>query len=178
MKDDDIVDLYWDRNERALRETEKAYGRLCFEISFNILRNNEDAEECVNDAYLHTWNSIPQARPASLKNWISKIIRNISINRWKSLHRLKRFSGMTVLLDELDECIPDTNSPEDFIEKEELTKLINRWLSGLQANDRIVFLRRYWYGETVKEIAYDLNVKPGYISKRLFNMRKSLRLLA
>ena len=175
MKDADIVNLYWERNERALRETRNAYGGVCFKISFNILRNHEDAEECVNDAYLKTWNSIPEERPISLKNWISRIIRNVSINRWKNLHRLKRFSGMTVLLDELDECIPVTNSVEDQIEKKELTQLINRWLSGLEVNDRIIFLRRYWYGESVKTIAYDLNVQPGYVSKRLFNLRKNLR---
>lgn len=149
MKDADIVNLFWERNERALQETERAYGGLCFNISFHILRNHEDAEECVNDAYLQTWNSIPPERPGSLKNWISRIVRNLSINRWKHLHRRKRFSGMTVLLDELDECIPSADSPEDELDRKELTQLLNRWLAGLSVYDRTIFLKRYWYGEAV-----------------------------
>lgn len=174
MEDADIVELYLERNEQAIQETEKTYGGFCYSISFNILRIREDAEECVNDSYLQAWNSIPPARPKNFKSWIGKVVRNLSINKWKYIHRIKRSSETTVLLDELDECMPINESVEDIIDRKEMTRLLNEWLAGLPSDDRIIFLKRYWFGNSVKDIAAERGEKPEKVSKRLYILRKKL----
>ena len=113
MDDKRIVDLYWERSETAISETAKKYGRYCHYIAFNVLHNDEDSEECVNDTYLNAWNSMPPHRPSVLKTFLGKLTRNISLNKYKQLTAEKRGNGqMPLIIDELHECLPATESTE------------------------------------------------------------------
>ena len=117
MEDNQIIDLYWARDQRAIDETSGKYGGFLLQLAWNILRSHADAEECVNDTYLHTWNAIPPARPSALKLWLGRIARNLSLDRWKWTRAQKRGgAGMEVLLGELDDCVPTSHSPERCLE--------------------------------------------------------------
>lgn len=118
MDDKQIVDLYWERSETAISETSKKYGKYCRYIAFNILRNDEDSEECVNDTYLRAWNSIPPNRPSVLKTFLGKITRNLSLDRYELLNAKKRNDGqMPLIFDEIQECIPSLDSTENIVEE-------------------------------------------------------------
>lgn len=152
MEDEKIVDLYWLRSERAIAETAAKYGPYCHAIAHHILSSREDSEECVNDTYLRAWNSMPQHRPPVLKAFLGRITRNLALNRCKALTARKRSPGQVPLaLEELRECIPDTGAA-DMAEDLALTEALNRFLAALPALHRKIFLRRYWYLCSVKEL--------------------------
>ena len=176
MEDAEIVDLFFQRSEQAIPETAAKYQGLIFQISRNILENPQDAEECVNDTYLHTWNAIPPARPSALKLWLGRIARNLSLDRWKWTRAQKRGgAGMEVLLGELDDCVPTSHSPERCLEDQEIADLIGAFLRRLPAERRQIFLRRYWYGQELSEIAGALGCGQGKVKSSLFRTRKALR---
>ena len=175
MEDSDIIDLYWRRDQRAIDETADKYGDFLWGIYWNILRSHGDAEECVNDTYLKTWNAIPPAKPALFRPWLGRIIRNLSLDRWKKSHTQKRGDGIEVLLGELDDCVPAPHSTEKVLEDQEIAALISTFLRNLPAESRRLFLRRYWYGEAVADIAKDWNCSEGKVKSSLFRTRKALR---
>lgn len=175
MDDPAIVALYWKRDETAIAETERKYGGYCRAIAKNILSSPEDAEECVSDTWHNAWNAIPPQKPDSLGAFLGRIVRNLSISRWRQEHAQKRFSGLEALLSELEDCLSAPNGVEEAVEGSELTALVERWLEGLDKDDRAVFLRRYWYGEEVKTLAKAWGAGANQMAKRLMRLRKSLK---
>ena len=175
MEDWQIVSLYWQRDERAITETEQKYGAFCHRIAQNILGIPQDAEECVNDTYLQAWRAMPPQRPQWLGAWLGKVVRNLALNLWTKHHRQKRYAGMEEILHELEDCLPASNAVEQQVEAEELTEAINRWLEALPREDRILFLRRYWYGEASKTLARERGVSPGNLAKRMYRLRQRLK---
>lgn len=165
MEDSQIIGLYFKRDESAITETETKYGAFCHGIALNILSINADADECVNDTYLQAWNSIPPQKPDRLGAWLGRVVRNISFNLWKKNHCQKRYVGMEQLLNELEDCIPSPVTVEREIEEQELTEIINTWLTSLSQNDRILFIRRYWYGETVTMLAQESGISPANMER-------------
>ncbi len=145
MEDREIVNLYWERNSNAIKETASKYGGYCKAIAKNILGNNEDAEECVNDTYLNTWNSIPPNRPNVLSTYLGKITRNLSFDRFRHRHADKRGGEeIELVLDELGECVSGADSVEQEVEKKELIRAINSFLDTLSQEKCNIFLCRYW----------------------------------
>ncbi|MCM1190701.1 MAG: sigma-70 family RNA polymerase sigma factor [bacterium] len=176
MKDTEILDLYWARDELAIRESQAAYGNYCYSIAWHILYDREDSDECVNDTWLRAWNAIPPNRPGRLGLFLGTITRNLSLDRWKERRTMKRGGGeMPVALDELAECIPDARSTEDAVETAELERLINGFLHSLPERDCNVFLRRYWYMEEYGEIAGRYSMNLNTVKTSLFRTRKKLR---
>lgn len=176
MDDGQIIQLYWDRDQRAIQETDGKYGGLLHGIAWNLLRSREDAEECVSDTYLRAWEAIPPERPAFLRTWLGRITRNLSLDRWKRLRAEKRGGGAEVLLGELEDCVPDgRGGPERALEDRELAEALNVFLRGLSREGRSMFLRRYWYGESVAEIRAALGCGEGKVKSSLFRTRKALR---
>lgn len=176
MDDKQIVDLYWERSETAISETSKKYGKYCRYIAFNILRNDEDSEECVNDTYLRAWNSIPPNRPSVLKTFLGKITRNLSLDRYELLNAKKRNDGqMPLIFDEIQECIPSLDSTENIVEEIALTDILNRFLSSLSLEQRKIFMRRYWYLSPIKEIATEYGMSESKIKMSLFRSRNELK---
>ncbi len=154
MEDSQIVALYWQRDEAAISETERKYGRFCFSIANNILHNREDAEECVSDTYLGAWNAMPPHCPAILSTFLGKITRRLSLKKWRNSSADKRGGGTAALsIDELEECIPSGRSIDESLETAELTEIINRFLQTLPTEERRVFLRRYWYFDPISDIS-------------------------
>lgn len=176
MDDNGIIQLYWDRNDQAIRATSEKYGRYCKSIAKNILGNDEDAEECVNDTYWNAWNSMPTHWPKQLATFLGKITRNLSFNRYKQNRAGKRGGGeMALVLDELADCVSDTDDIEQILERQELSKTINSFVRGLSAEKRNIFVRRYWYADSVSNIASDYGMLPGTVSKTLERTRKQLK---
>lgn len=175
MEDLQIIRLYFKRDESAISETATKYGAFCHGIAFNILSINADADECVNDTYLRAWNSIPPQKPARLGAWLGRVVRNIAFDLWKKNHRQKRYAGMEQLLDELEDCIPSPATVEHQIEEQELTEVINAWLAALPQNDRILFMRRYWNGETVAMLAQESGMSPAKMAKNMYRLRQNLK---
>lgn len=176
MQDSDILNLYWERNEQAITETQKTYGNYCYSIAYHILRDREDSDECVNDTWLRAWNAIPPKRPNRLELFLGTITRNLSFDRWKHKNALKRGSGdMELALDELMECVPAVQSTEEAVEAAELERLINEFLHTLPKKECNVFLRRYWYVEEYSEIAGRYGMKLNSVKTSLFRTRAKLR---
>lgn len=175
MEDAAIIGLYWAREERAISASDEKYGNLCRRLSRNILDSREDAEECVNDTWKRAWDTMPPQRPHSLRAYLVKITRNLSIDRWRAKRAEKRDSGLDVLLDELEDCLPASPSAEELTEVRETVRIIDHWLSRLSPADRIAFLRRYWYGQRVDHIAAQAGCSPNSMAKRLGRLRAGLR---
>lgn len=176
MDDNSIIQLYWDRNDQAISATSEKYGHYCKAIAKNILSNEEDAEECVNDTYLNAWNAMPTHWPEQLATFLGKITRNLSFNRYKHNHAEKRGSGeMVFVLDELTDCVSDTDNIEQIIDRQELIKAINSFVKSLSTEKRNIFVRRYWYADSVSEIAKDHGMLQGSVSKILERTRKQLK---
>ncbi len=176
MKDSEILDLYWDRNEQAIMESQKAYGNYCYCIAYNILHDREDSDECVNDTWLRAWNAIPPKRPNRLELFLGTITRNLSYDRWKHKNALKRGrGGMELALDELVECVASGHSTEEAVEAAELERLMNEFLHTLPMKECNVFLRRYWYVEEYSEIAGRYGMKLNSVKTSLFRTRAKLR---
>ncbi|MBQ8341253.1 MAG: sigma-70 family RNA polymerase sigma factor [Clostridia bacterium] len=175
MEDSRIVELYWGRSEQAIAESQKKYGKYCYSIAFNILRDNWDAEECVNDTYLKAWQSIPPHKPEKLSAFLGKITRNLALNRYDSAKTQKRGGGSTLLaFDELQGCIPD-GSETDVVEEMTMKSAINGFLRSLPEESMIVFLRRYWYFCPVKEIAADLGMSESKVKVTLLRVRERFK---
>jgi len=175
MEDTQIVDLYWQRDERAILETQKKYGKFCYGIAKNILSSHEDAEECVNDAWRNAWESIPPQRPTRFRPWLGKVIRNLALNRWNREHTQKRCAGMTELLSELEEILPSPRTVEDAWSERELSECISSWLLTLEQEDQMLFVRRYWNGIALKELAKEQGISPAKLAQRMYRLRNMLR---
>ena len=176
MEDEAIVSLYWERSEQAINETEQKYGRFCYAIAYNLLHNTEDAAESVNDTYLEAWNSMPPHKPNSLTAFLGRITRRLSVDRWRSTHAEKRGGGeYPLLLTELSECIPSKTSVEQQVEVKELAETVNRFLRRLSNEKQQVFLRRYWYGDSMEELAKTFGFTVSKVKSMLFHIRGNLR---
>ena len=170
MNDQEIISLYFDRDEQAIAETDKRYGKTCMRVSMSILNSHPDAEECVNDTYLKTWNAIPPARPRSLCAFVCRIVRNLSINRLEELTAAKRNRDLTVSFEELEACIPlpDEASPE-------LAELLESFLRKEGETDRVLFVGRYWFACPVEELARRTGLTRRAVHMRIFRTRERLR---
>ena len=175
MDDQQIVDLYWARSEQAIQESEYKYGAFCRSIARNILLQEQDAEECVNDTWHRAWNTMPPQRPASLRAYLVRLVRNLSIDRWRARKSQKRGEGLEALVLELEDCVPAVPSAEEETEARELSRTIDRWLDGLPREDRVLFVRRYWYGQRLDELSGQLGWSPNRVSQRLLRLRTGLK---
>lgn len=175
MDDTKIVQLYWDRNEQAIPATADKYGTYCTSIAKNILGNREDAEECVNDTYLNAWNSMPPHRPSILSTFLGKIVRNLSFNRYKHNTANKRGGGeLPVVLDELTDLVSGKDDVEQEINHKELVNVIDSFLDRLPADKRSIFISRYWYTDSISEIAVRHGMTDGAVSMTLNRLRLKL----
>lgn len=176
MEDTKIIELYNNRDESALFETDAKYGGFCFTIAFNILNDKSDSEECVNDTWHRTWNSIPPARPSNLKGFLGRITRNLALDRYKYFHRKKRGGNETELaLEELGVSVSDYRSPEDEVLLKELGKRISLFLEGLSDRDKNIFIARYYFVYPVSEIAKRLSLNEKYVANILSRTRVKLK---
>ncbi len=176
MEDKEIIGLFLERNSSAIEESRRKYGAALERTAKNILSDPQDSEECVNDAYLAAWNTIPPAEPRSLGAYLTGLTRNISISRLRERYAQKRGGGeYAVAFDELEEVISDGRSPEEEIESRELGMALNRFLSSLKEDDRVIFVSRYWLVESVKEIAERLSTSESRVKSSLFRSRNGLR---
>ncbi len=175
MEDAAIIGLYWARDERAIVVSDEKYGKLCRSLSRDILDSLEDAEECVNDTWKKAWDTMPPQRPGSLRAYLAKITRNLSIDRWRAARADRRGNGMGALLAELEDCLPAAPSAEEITELRETARAIDRWLDTLSQGDRTAFLRRYWYGQQVNRVARQAGCSPNSMAKRLSRLRAGLR---
>lgn len=175
MEDSQIVDLYWDRSEQAIAETDTKYGRYCFSIANNILPFREDAQESVNDTYLAAWNALPPERPSVLRTFLGKLTRRISIDRWRYLSAEKRGGGTIPLaLEELAGCIPGGDDPAATVEAKELAQSINGFLDTLPATERQVFLMRYFALSPLAQIEEKYAMTGSRLRSMLHRTRKKL----
>ena len=175
MEDAAIVALYWQRDQQAVSASAEKYGPLCHSLSYNILASRQDAEECVNDTWHRAWDTMPPQRPSSLRAYLCRIVRNLSIDRWRARYSQKRGEGMESLVLELEDCVPAVPSAEEQWESSQITAAVERWLNTLPGAERRLFLARYWYGEPVKELAARLGGKPNQTAQQLRRLRLSLR---
>ena len=176
MEDSAIIDLYWAREERALQETDRKYGAYCHAIASNILKSREDAEECVSDTYLHAWNAMPPQRPGVLSAFLGRITRNLSFDRCRHNAAEKRGGGsLPACLDELSECVPAAESVEERAEQHELTAVIDAFLRTLPERECMLFLRRYWYVDSIADIADRFSMNENTVKSILRRTRERLR---
>ena len=175
MDDATIVQLYWDRDERAIPATSDKCGNYCNSIARNILGNREDAEECVNDTYLGAWNAIPPHRPSVLRTFLGKITRRISLKKWRDSHRDKRGGNeVSLALDELSECVPSNVTVEDEVIVAELSKALNRFIGDLPVTERRVFICRYWHLDSIEKISMDFCFSSSKVKSMLHRTRAKL----
>ena len=175
LSDERIIEMFFDRNDQAVREIQTKYGKLCFSVAMNILGDREDAEECVNDAYLGAWNSIPPNRPNALSAFLVRITRNLSLKRLRYNTAEKRGGGYSLSFEELSECIPDGCDVSERVEESELSRYINEFLRGLPETDRRIFICRYFYFDTVEEIAKRFGFGVSRVKMKLSRTRSKLR---
>lgn len=176
MEDVKIVQLYWDRNESAISETATKYGSYCTSIAHNILGDLEDAQECVNDTYLNAWNSMPPHRPNMLSTFLGKITRNLSFNKYKHNHAHRRGDGqISAVLDELSECVSGKDDVQAEVEYQELVKAIDIFLDALSPQKRHIFVCRYWYNDSITDIANQFHMKENAVSMTLARTRTKLQ---
>ncbi len=175
LEDREIIDLFFERSEQAIRELDKKYGKAVKTVAQNILRERQDAEECVNDAYLGVWSSIPPQRPDSLGGYVCRIARNRAVSRLRAEAAAKRNDGFDLVLDELEECIPSGVDVEAELEGKELARAVDRFLATLDYDDRFLFVRRYFFADSVKQIAAAMGRRENQLSVRLFRLREKLR---
>jgi len=176
MEDRAIIGLFFERSEQAIDELNRKYGPVVRKTAANILDDRLDVEECVNDTYLRVWNNIPPHVPNPLAGYVCKIARNLAVNRYHANRAEKRSGNYALVLDEMEECIPSGVSVETEYDAKELSAAINRFLSTLDPKDRFLFVRRYWYADSVTELAVLTNSSANRISVRLFRLREKLRI--
>lgn len=173
MEDKQNVQLYWQRQEAAITESRRQYGGMLDGIAYGILQNREDSEECVNDTYLRAWDSMPPQQPRSLGAYLGRITRNLSINRFYKNHAQKRGSGTP--MSELSDCVPAPQSVEQQVDAHRLAEVLRAWLSALPPEERGLFLRRYWFAESLDTLAAACGTTPNKLAGRLFRLRRKLR---
>lgn len=173
MEDSKIIDLYFERSQSAISETQKKYGRYCHTIAYNVLYSNEDAEECVNDTYLRAWQSIPPHRPTSLSSFLGRITRNLALDRYDEKTAQKRGGSLDLALEEISECLPDTHG-EDGNDKA-IKDAINSFLASLPKRTRIIFMQRYWYLSSISEISLSLGISESNVKVILMRTRKKFK---
>ena len=176
MEDHQIVALYWAREQTAIKETEEKYGRYCHSIIGRILHSDQDGEECINDVYLGAWNSMPPHRPENLRLFLGKIARRTALHRYEKLTADKRGLGQVpVALEELAECLPGPENTEQVLEDMALTELINTFLGDLPSQQRKIFVQRYWYLRSIREIAQAYGIGESRVKMSLLRARRELK---
>ena len=177
LDDCEIITLFFERSEAAITETALKYAGYCKRIAMNILSNCADVEECINDTYLHAWNSIPPQYPSLFSAYLGKITRNLSLNKYKQQKALKRGSGeVELLLHELEECIPSPSNVEKEYQEGTTTKAISNFLYSLDKLKRTIFIRRYWYGDSIAQISNHFKMSESKVKSMLFRIRNKLRI--
>lgn len=174
MNDINIIELYFARDEQAIKQTDTKYGRLCHSIAYNILKNDEDSKECVNDTYIGLWNAIPPARPDNFKAFICKIARNLSLKRLESISRQKRVNSTLISIDELAEILPD-ESIADNKSDEDIAKLISCFLKTQKEDVRKIFIRKYYFFDSISDIALRYSFSEGKVKSILHRTRAKLK---
>lgn len=175
LDDSKIIELFFERSEQAIIELSKKYNPLCKKIANNILNNSLDTEECVNDAYLVVWNTVPPQNPNPLNAYICKIVRNLAIKKYHNNTAIKRNSYYDVSLDELENCLSNLNTLEDEHSLKILSKEIDSFLDNLTKENRVIFVRRYWFADSISDIAEKVSISEHNISARLFRLRENLK---
>ena len=175
MEDNRIVDLYWARSEDAITETSEKYGKYCYAIAYNILSNAEDAEESVNDTYTETWKAIPPQRPRYFFAFLAAICRHLSLTRLDWNMAAKRKAEVVSLTEDMEQCIPDA-SHERTMRGKELGRILDAFLESLPKDSRVIFLRRYWYVDTIAEIARQYGMTESKVKMRLSRTKEKLRI--
>lgn len=175
LEDRKIIDLFFQRSEQAIQELDEKYGKVCRNLSHNIVNDRQDAEECVNDAYLGAWNAIPPADPNPLLTYICKIVRNISLNAYWRKEASKRSGAYTIAMEEIEACTAAPNTVEAEIEAGELARMIEGFLDTLTVENRVIFMRRYWFSDSCKDIARRAGLSEKNVSVRLTRIRQKLR---
>ena len=178
MTDSELIDLFFRRNERVIDEVRLKYSTYCITIAKSILRSDEDAEECLNDMLLAAWNSIPPAKPENMQTFLGKLMRNAAIGYWRKSHADKRGSGhIELLLEELSDAAASDNAFEHLDDSMSLRETFNSFLGSLSKEQRVIFLKRYWYMHTVSEIADELHTSESKVKVTLCRTRKKLKKL-
>lgn len=175
IDDEKIIELFFERSDQGIRELHDKYGKMLHALSYNIVGSRQDAEECVNDAYLGAWNTIPPAHPDPLLTYLCKIVRNISLKLYHKSEAVKRSSQHTVAMEEIEACVSDPSTVESEIEAKELAHIIERFLDTLTIENRVIFMRRYWFSDSCKDIAAFTGLTEKNISVRLSRIRQSLK---
>lgn len=175
IDDEKIIEMFFERSEQGIRELDIKYGKICHNLSYNIVNSRQDAEECVNDAYLGAWNAIPPAHPNPLLSYIVKIVRNISLKIYWRKEAAKRNSIYTIAMQEIEACIADQKTAEDEIEARELACIIEDFLDTLTLENRVIFMRRYWFADSYKDIAEFVGLSEKNISVRLTRIREKMK---
>ncbi len=175
MEDNEIIELYWQRSQRAITETDGKYGGRLQTLSMNILHDRQDAEECVNDTYHATWNTLPPERPNYFFAYLAKLARNFSFGKYDYYHAQKRCVTVVELSDEIENCIPSPNDLEQKLDSKEIGRIISEFLKKQSVETRTVFVRRYWYMDSIKDIADLCQMSESKVKSILFRMRKKLR---
>ncbi len=175
MDDSTIIEMYWQRNQCAIDETNKKYGGYCFAVANNILGNKEDSDECVNDTWLRAWNVIPPKRPDIFRAFLAKITRNLSFDRYRRINAAKRGGETGVILNELSECVSGGNTTDEAVDIKILGESINSFLHTLSDRDRGIFIRRYFFAEGVADIAVKYSITANNASAVLSRTRAGLR---
>ena len=174
MEDAKIIQLYWDREESAITQTKQKYGNSMEQLAYRLLFNRQDTEECCSDTYWELWNALPPNRPTRLKAFIMRICRCNAINRLEKKEAKKRKCVIVELTKELEETIPD-RTLRDVATENELAMYIQEYLKGLPSNKRILFVRRYWYGDSIRELAEAFHMSQSGVKVSLFRMREQLK---
>ena len=176
MEDREIIDLYWQRDQQAIHETSGKYGGFLWNIAWNILRSHGDAEECVNDTWLHAWNAMPPQRPSILSAFFGKLARNLSLDRWRRNRAAKRGGSQVELaLHELGDCLPAPGGPEQALDEKETGRVISQFLRSQPDLDRALFIRRYWHLESIAALAQSFHLRESQVKSRLFRTRQRLK---
>lgn len=175
MEDSKIIELFFDRSEEAITELSKKYGQVCKSVAENILNNQLDSEECVNDAFLAVWNTIPPQKPEHLLSYVCRIVRNLAVKKYHANTAQKRNSIYDVAIDEIKECFPSSALVEDEIESSDTAKAIDCFLESMDKQSRILFVRRYYYSDSIEDLAGLFRTSKHNISVRLSRIRKNLK---
>ena len=175
IDDEKIIDLFWARDQQGIRELDMKYGKICHTLSYNIVNSRQDAEECVNDAYMGAWNAIPPAHPNPLLSYIVKIVRNLSLKIYWRKEAAKRSGQYKIALEEIEGCIAGPDNVEDEIEARELARIIQAFLDTLTLENRVIFMRRYWFADSCKDIAGLAGLTEKNVSVRLARIRKKMK---
>lgn len=173
MEDKKIVALYWARNESAISESEAKYGKYCYSVAYNVLHSHEDSEECLDDTWVGAWHAMPPERPSKLSSFLARITRNVAIDRYRRYSAEKRSAELDMAIDEFWECIPSGDAPID--EELGLKEAINGFLAGLEPKARVIFMRRYWYSMSVKDIAESMHISETHVSVILHRTRSKFK---